>query len=94
MGLHCDVRVQVVQGTIGLLTAIPATLVHALNLFVSSAGSLVLLGTGNRNERIDLMSKLLRQYTVSHAEGEKHARVPASDPTSMVSCCNAWDPSS
>lgn len=45
--LHRDVRVKVVQSTICLLAAVPATLVHALNLFVASTRSLVLLRAWN-----------------------------------------------
>ena len=52
--LHGDVGIKMVQSSVSLLTAIPATLVHALDFFVSSTGSLVLLSTGNRDERVDL----------------------------------------
>jgi len=41
--LHCDVRVEMVQGTIGFFAAVPATLIHTLNFFVTPARSLVLL---------------------------------------------------
>jgi hypothetical protein len=46
--------VEMVQSAIGLLAAIPSALVHAFDLFVSSAGSLVLLGTRNGDERVNL----------------------------------------
>lgn len=55
MGLHGDMRVQVVERAVRLLTALPATLVHSLDFFVSTTGPLVLLGTGNRNEGVDLL---------------------------------------
>jgi hypothetical protein len=55
--LHRDVRVQVVQGSVRLLAAVPAALVHALNLLVASARALVLLGAGNGDEGVDLGSK-------------------------------------
>jgi hypothetical protein len=45
--LHCDVRVQVVQSTVGLFASVPAALVHALNLLIAAARSLVLLRTWN-----------------------------------------------
>jgi hypothetical protein len=57
MRLHCDVRVQVIERAICLLTTLPATLVHSLNLFISTTGTLVLLGTGNRNKGINLVVK-------------------------------------
>jgi hypothetical protein len=50
--LHCDVCVQMVKGTIGLLAAVPAALVHALNLLVATTRALVLLGTWDGNERV------------------------------------------
>lgn len=71
--------VEMVQCAVSLLAAIPTTLVHALNLLISSTGSLMLLGTGDRNERVYLVAKLLRQYTGSSI-GREYARVPAFDP--------------
>ena len=41
--LHCDVRVEMVQGAIGFFAAVPSTLIHTLNFFVTPARSLVLL---------------------------------------------------
>ena len=54
MRLHGDVRVQVVEGTICLLAAVPAALVHALNLLIATTGPLVLLCTRDGNEGVDL----------------------------------------
>ena len=54
MRLHGDVRVQVVESPIRLLTPIPATLVHALDFFVTATRTLVLLGAGNWHERVYL----------------------------------------
>jgi hypothetical protein len=54
MALHRHVRVQMVQSTVGLLAAVPTALVHALDLLVSPAGALVLLGTRNGDERVNL----------------------------------------
>jgi hypothetical protein len=42
-----------VQGSVGLLAPVPATLVHALNLLVAPARSLVLLRAGDGHKRID-----------------------------------------
>jgi hypothetical protein len=53
MRLHCNMRVQVVEGAIGLLTSIPSTFVHALDFFVSPARSLVLLCAWNWYKRVD-----------------------------------------
>lgn len=46
--------VQVVESTVGLLTPVPAALVHTLNFLVPATRSLVLLRTGDWNERVDL----------------------------------------
>jgi hypothetical protein len=51
-------RVQVIERAICLLTTLPTTLVHSFDFFISTAGALVLLGTGNRNEGIDLLEPL------------------------------------
>jgi hypothetical protein len=55
MRLHGDMRVQVIERAICLLTTLPTTLVHSFDFFISTAGALVLLGTGNGNEGIDLV---------------------------------------
>lgn len=47
-------RIQVIQCTIRLLTTLPSTFVHALNLFVATTRALVLLSAGDGNERVDL----------------------------------------
>lgn len=54
MRLHCDMCVQVVQCAISLFAAIPSTFVHPFNFLVTTAGTLMLLGTGNGDERVDL----------------------------------------
>lgn len=43
MRLHGDMGIQVVECAVGLLTAVPAALVHALDLFVTATRALVLL---------------------------------------------------
>ena len=58
MGLHCDMRVQMVQRSIRLLAALPPTFVHALDFFVPAARALVLLSTGDRDKRIDLIQRM------------------------------------
>lgn len=52
--LHGDVGIKMVQGAVGFLAAIPATLVHPLDLLIAPARSLVLLGAGNGYEAEDL----------------------------------------
>lgn len=47
MRLHRDMRVQVVEGSVGLLTAVPAAHVDSLDLLVASARALVLQGAGD-----------------------------------------------
>jgi hypothetical protein len=53
MRLHRDVRVQMIERAIGLLAPVPATLVHALDLFIAPTRSLMLLRAWNRYERVD-----------------------------------------
>lgn len=60
MRLHGNMRIEVIQSAVSLFTAIPATLVHALNLLVSPPGALVLLSAGDRNERVNLVTELSR----------------------------------
>lgn len=69
--LHCNVRVQVVQSAVGFLAALPAALVHALNLFIPSSRSLVLLCARDRYEtinRADWVTALQRRvnYASNH----------------------------
>lgn len=59
MRLHRDVSVEVVQSAVSLLATCPAALVHALNLFIPSTGSLPLLFPGDGNKRIDLIIREL-----------------------------------
>lgn len=59
MRLHSDMSIEMVQGAICLLTSVPSTLVHTLDLLISTTGSLVLLGTRDWDERIDLRQMLL-----------------------------------
>lgn len=54
VGLHCDMRVQVIECAVGFLTTIPPTLVHSLNLLVAATGALVLLSTRDGDEGVDL----------------------------------------
>lgn len=65
MRLHRDMSVQVVKSAVGLFAAVPATLVHALDLFISSAGSLVLLGAWNGDERVHLCHELAQSAHVN-----------------------------
>lgn len=62
MRLHGDVGIEMVQSAIRLLAAIPATLVHSLDLLVSPPRPLMLLRTRDRDERVHLVAKLSRQY--------------------------------
>lgn len=43
-----------IQSAVGLLTSIPTAFVHALNLLITSARPLMLLGTGDGHEAVDL----------------------------------------
>jgi len=51
--LHGYVGVQVVQRSVRLFATVPAALVHALDFFIASARSLVLLCARDRDKRVD-----------------------------------------
>ena len=59
MALHGNVGIEMVQGTVRLLAAIPAALVHSLNLLITPARPLVLLRTWDGHERVHLLSTIL-----------------------------------
>ena len=68
MLLHVNVSVQMVQSAVRLLAAIPATLVHALNLLIAAPRALVLLRARNRHERVDGGQRVASlQFQVSNA---------------------------
>lgn len=52
--LHRHMRVKMVQCAVSLLAALPSAFIHALDFFVAATGTLVLLRTWDRHERIDL----------------------------------------
>ena len=54
MRLHGYVRIEMVKCAVRLFTAVPATLVHALNFLVPAAWALMLLRAGDGHERVDL----------------------------------------
>ena len=54
MRLHGDMRIKMVQSPVRFLTSLPTAFVHALDLFVTAAGSLVLLRTRNGHEGVNL----------------------------------------
>lgn len=54
MRLHGHVRIQMIQGTISLFASIPTTFVHSFNFFIATTRPLVLLGTRDRDEGVDL----------------------------------------
>ena len=58
MRLHSDMRIQVIESPISFLATVPATLVHALDFFIAATRTLVLLGTGNWNERVYLRQRV------------------------------------
>lgn len=55
MRLHGDVGIEMVQSAVGLFATVPATLVHALDLLISSSRTLVLLRPGDGHERVNLL---------------------------------------
>jgi hypothetical protein len=58
MSLHRDMGIQVIKSSVGLLAPVPATLVHALDFFITTTRSLVLLRARDWNERVDLLGKV------------------------------------
>jgi hypothetical protein len=48
--LHCDVGIKVVQRSVRLIAVLPATSVHALNLFIATSWAFVLCGAWDGNE--------------------------------------------
>lgn len=50
--------IEMVEGAVGLLAAVPAALVHPLDLFIAPSRSLVLLCTGDRYEGVDLLLRI------------------------------------
>lgn len=55
MRLHGDVGIEMVQSAVGLFATVPATLIHALDLLVTSSRTLVLLCTRDGHERVNLL---------------------------------------
>lgn len=81
MRLHRNVRIQMIESTVGFFTAVPATFIHALNFLVPPARSLVLLCARNRHKRIhgrQRMSSLCAMLARSrvYAHGHPVARKP------------------
>lgn len=71
-----------IQGTVGLLAAVPAALVHALDLFITSARSLMLLRAWDWNEGIyggqrmtPLGTSLAMLTQISTRDVNQHRRV-------------------
>lgn len=50
-----------IQRSICLFATIPTAFIHSFDLFVTSPGAFMLLGAGNRNERINLHGKKKKQ---------------------------------
>jgi len=48
-----------IQGAVGLFTTTPTTLVHAVDFFMSSTDTLVLLVTWDRDEGVNLRQSML-----------------------------------
>ena len=63
--LHSNVRIEMVQRAISLLTAVPSTLIHALDFFVASSRTLVLLGARDGYKRVNLRQMMLSTISSS-----------------------------
>jgi hypothetical protein len=55
------VGIEMVQSAVGLLASVPAALVHALNLLVTSSRAFVLLRSRDGDKGVDLAGALLRR---------------------------------
>lgn len=58
MRLHRDMRIQVIKSTIRFLTTLVPAFVHALDFFISTTRSFMLLRSWNRNERVHLRERV------------------------------------
>lgn len=76
--LHGDMRIEVIESTIGLLATVPAALVHSLNFLVAPTGALVLLRARNGNEAEDLVEQI-RQLGRGRRESSRN-QVGTRDP--------------
>lgn len=65
MRLHRNMGIQVVECTIGFLATIPSALVHALNFFIATARTLMLLRTRNGDKGVDLRQRRIESQRVS-----------------------------
>ena len=54
VGLHRNMSIQVVQGTVCFFATVPSTFVHSFDLFVATTRALVLLRTWYRDKGIEL----------------------------------------
>ena len=75
MRLHSDMGIQMIERAICLLTSLPSTLVHTLNLFIAPARSLMLLGAGNRDKRINLRKRMRILLGTRLSTGGKKKRI-------------------
>jgi len=62
MLLHCDMRVEVVQGPVRLSAVGPGALVQALNLVVPTTWTLLDSVTGERNEGVILAVQVIGRW--------------------------------
>lgn len=86
--LHRDVGVQVVECAVSLFAAVPATLVHALDLLVATSGALMLLSTRDGDKRVDLSKIALvnnnQVFRLSHFAQNTEAAGGACWPSGVV----------
>jgi len=80
--LHRDMRIQMVERAICFLASIPAAFVHAFDFFVATSGTLVLLGTGDRDERVDLRKRMRILAGTWSSRGRGRARRHGQSPES------------
>ena len=67
MTLHGNMRIQMIQCTIGLFAILMSAFVHAFNLFVSTTRTFCLLRARNGHKRVNLLTAKISHI---HLEGE------------------------
>lgn len=105
MRLHSHMRIQVIQSSVRLFAAVPSALVHALNLLIAAARSLVLLRPRNRDKRVDLQSNPMLATWNYYYSSATCTRLKSSPSTassapcglihinwkcSAITCCAQW----
>jgi hypothetical protein len=74
VALHDDMGVEVIKGTVAFCTARPRAVIEALNLVVTSAGTLSDGISGKRDKRVSFGYRRIRGYDVVLVLGNHRTR--------------------